>query len=269
MSLVRWNTSIKQFTLNQIGKYARSFRLKAVLNEVSLCIEEDKIDRLSADKLKIIAKLVFAVMMNIDDKNVGNKVELETYLKTIQKENLALQSSWLNQLDWYINTIINFSSKNMQHDSSANFVSPPEVVVNVKVGLSIIHIAHAGDSNIGYLWISDGTSEHRSNIVCDAIMAIFSPIPTQCVSLDKLRKEDLSCELKEQKHSFFPSIPPTLTDPHSLRGTISKLLERHDLVSACLPQMTMDLIYILIVYLEGELPPLREDRYSCRSITKR
>lgn len=257
MSLVRWNNSIKRFAIDQIGKYVgNKVPLKPLLNQLYI-VDEDEIYHLNTHDLKLIAKLVFAIMMNIDDRNVGNKGLLEAYLTNLQQDNVEVCNSVaIYSIDYRLGRIINFISKNMKHDPDANFVSPPQQLVNVHVGLSIVKITREAHLRIKMTFTSDETSQHRFNIACDAIMAIFSPLSKQRDSLQRLRQQDLNYEMK--KNGFF-----RLRDSFSLRGTMRQISQFHDLLYDSLNRrIPLPLVNILIEYIQGELPPLIADRYS-------
>lgn len=257
MSLVRWNNSIKRFAINKIGNYAENkVPLKPLLNQLYI-VNEDKLYDLNTHDLKLIAKLVFAIMMNIDDRNVGNKGLLEAYLANLRQENIQVCNCVVvYSIDYRLESIINYISKNMKHDPDANFVSPPEKLINVHVGLSIAKITRAAHLRIKMPFTSDETSQHRFNIACDAIMAIFSPMSKLRDSLQRLRQQDLNYEMK--KNGFF-----RLRDSFSLRGTMRQISQFHDLLYNSLNQrIPLPLINIFIEYIQGELPPLIEDRYS-------
>src|SRR5579864_3992445 len=143
MAAVRWNKSIKQILICEIGSYLRLSRFSALLQE-SVINDVEKIDQITKNKLIIVVKLLFVIVMNVDDQNAGNKTEIIKYIDTLKKVNESLRSRGSSPYGGYLGSriegVISFISDNMLDKPNLKLILPMPQIVNVHVGLSLVKI---------------------------------------------------------------------------------------------------------------------------------
>ncbi len=236
--------NIKYFVIKKIGSYASISKFSWLIDQI-IPIDENTLDKVNAEKIKFITKLLFVVINNIDDQNAGNKTAIIKYINEMQELNKQYKSKILKApggwLTIYFEEIIEFIQKNMVDNSIADLILLPDDSRIIYIGQSLIKISRFLSYHGGGLGTSDQTMQHRFDISLEAIRALFFSRITQYGKLKELRLKDLDYAIKRSEYS------PKIDDSYSLRDTINNILKFHecilrDCTRVGLPNVIIDII---------------------------